>query len=143
MQKQIIRVNNIQESIKENGLEYYVDRLVQDCLGDYYYVEADRYDTPEAHPGVGWELLSARVTVYSDDMIDSWEEERYFKYRILLVPRQVAHFVIDALRLQEQIYGIGSTEYDSPHRGKVRYYAKLDGRFSEIPKEVVIVESFD
>jgi hypothetical protein len=101
MQQQIIKVDDIEKSIREAGLQYYVDRLIQNGLGDYFYVEHRLVDDKPF--GVEWNtaLVERQGSMPGD-------EQDLVRYRILPVPIDIAWFVIDALRLQSQVLCVGN-----------------------------------
>lgn len=125
MKPEIIRVHDIHASIKDVGIQYYADRLIQDMAGEYFYVEVEPYDTPEAKPGNGhdcWEMTSQIVEQLNDDC-DGYEcKEVFYKYRTVPVPLRLAWYIIDTLRLKAQIAQLGSGEYSGPHGGQVKVY---------------------
>lgn len=139
MQHQIIRVNDIEQAIRENGLQYYVDRLIQDAWGNYFYVETDELlpDDELNGPGEsGWR--PGRALRINED---GEEYQASIRYRACVLPRDIAYFIIDALRLQAQVKGIGSGDYgQGPHGGRVKWFIKDGEEFKELPAKAFSVE---
>lgn len=144
MQPQVLQVQDIHRAIKENGISNYLDCLLQNSYGDYYFVEyyrdidngdgikiADGWHDVPISPGDG------------DDEEFSPKVCEYIVFRPVFVPTQLAYFVIDALRLRSQVMNIGTGSYDSdgPHGGRLEYYVKAeDGKFRKVSKDTIRVE---
>lgn len=135
---QIIQVFDVAEAIKENGVQNYIHRLVQDSLGDYFYVD---YKTmPEKPEGEG--LLLEKIVV-SDG--SGAEELGWILYEITKIPRDIAFYIIDTMKLKSQIMeiGQGARSGDGAHGGTRRFYVWNDGKIRQISEDevrVVVVE---
>jgi len=122
MKRAIIKVEDVESAIIAMGVEPYVDRLVQDRFGNYYWVECERCDElPDVRPP--WFVSIKKCEKETSDEPDSFY---ILKYMIHKIPIGIAHFIIDALRLQSQVIGIGNGKYDGQHGGEVKWIrAKL------------------
>lgn len=146
MRQQIIKVNDIEKSIREVGLKYYVDRLLQDELGDYYWVETKAVESEHGPYDQGWtpykEVVIGPAAIGD---LEDMESTYFYQYRVAPIPLAIAWFIIDALKLQSDVMGIGTGSYDEgPHGGRLKYYSVQDvngkTRVEEIDKDVVRIE---
>lgn len=127
MRREILRVNDIQQAIDSNGLEIYVDRLLQDASGAYFYLDVC------AEPREGYTKYTIPpVDEYSDPDGGEIPVDHVAYYRIAEIPKELAWFVISALRLQSQVMSLGREEYpDGPHKGHLTYVAFETGRYGK------------
>lgn len=135
MHPQIIKVDDIHQSIKDVGLEYYADRLIQDDIGDYYYIDATLDDKIISR-------MHREIDDYWTEIIIGHKNEPPLKawYRVISIPYKVAWFIIDALKLQQQILGIGTGEYEGLHGGRISVFIPPNTEFkcekSDKPTEI-------
>ena len=134
MHPKILRVHDIESSIRDVGLEYYVDRLLQDMVGNYYYIEnhmLDR-DAPENH--MGWSYVVVNREAEGGIRVFKWY------YRIVSIPEQLAYFIIDCLRIKSLVMQTGNSDYGGPHGGKMQVIVpagkELMGQKLETAKEI-------
>jgi len=131
---QVIQVCDVAEAIKENGIYNYVKRLVQDRFGDYFFVEFERYEKePDEKPGM-------MIQRFVDESDFNDPEVCWIQYEIIKLPRSVAFYIIDAMKLKAQVMEIG--QGDGEHGGRNRYFI-WKGKAKQVPKDevkVVVVE---
>jgi hypothetical protein len=141
MQPQILKVDDIGKAIQENGLKYYVDRILQDSIGDYWWVEyhcADPDEKCDTSFDSGWHNVSIKKESQDEHGSTIFVSE-WWKYRVVQIPRDVAWFCIDAIKLQTQVMNIGRHGYGQ-HGGDVKWYIKGDDGFQELPTKAFGVE---
>lgn len=149
MHPQIITVDDIHGAIKDVGIKSYADRLIQDMAGNYFYVEVEEAPDIKARPG--WLLIGQDTRPTDVDCMTYEAVLTYYRYRVVEIPKQLAFFVIDTLKLKAQVMEIGTGDYsDGFHGGKNSVYLtpgkELFGhkieRLTEIPAQLrpVVVE---
>lgn len=145
MHPEIIKVADIEQSIKDVGINYYMDRLIQDLHGNYYYIEAERVTSER---DIAKFKRHASIDVY-DQSRQYVVETVHFEYDIVRIPNPLAFFCIDAMRLQSEIMNMGSTDYgNGRHGGIVKFYLPKGTEFmgqmvetlTEIPAECRTIE---
>jgi len=143
MHPEILRVHDIHASIKDVGLEYYTDRLIQDMMGNYFYVEANYLKEGDVVPE-HW-CLYIKIVDDNDSAIWVDEEPDYremkYAYRVVNIPAQLAYFVIDCLKLKSMIMNAGRSDYgNGPHSGQLKVIIpagkKLFGKKLKVAKEI-------
>ena len=118
MQPQILKVEDPLQSVKEHGILPFLDHLLQDMAGNYYFLDSHRIDLDKS-PGDEWEISEDCVGVSEEDDLPVIV---YHAFKVMPIPVKLAWFCIDALRLKSQVMGIGDGEYDGPHGGDLHCY---------------------
>jgi len=129
MTPQVIIVHDIHKSIEDVGVGPYANTLVQEMGGDYFFIEAD--------------------LIYSEGRgPDTKDPEPLWEHRVCPVPKRLAWFVIDALKLKAQVSIIGEHEYQESGKQAVyvlpgaTIFGQVIDKLTEIPAELrpVVVE---
>lgn len=143
MLNEILKVNDIDEAVREFGLSNFTDRLVQDRRGYYFYIEGREIEMGEPIP-LGFSLFQKKIwSLEGDCPVEQYEREAYFIYKSTMLPKDIAFFIIDAMRLKSDIIGIGSGSYEGLHGGRLMFVAKEagEGEMAQInPANVRIVQ---
>lgn len=132
MHPEILRVHNIAVSIKDVGLEYYVDRLIQNDIGEYHYIECVE----------GWlDIDSGFERTKINYNVDGKTESIKWSYRVVKVPTHLAYFIIDCLKLKSMVINTGNSNYgNGPHGGKLQVIIpagkEIFGNRFDVSKEI-------
>ena len=149
MTPQIITVYNIHDAIEDAGIQSYVNTLVQEMGGQYFYVAAERYnEKPDAKAAyiIKEIIVCCERDEHCPETCSGCDlDKRYWQYKVWPIPLRLAWFCIDALKLKSSAINLGNTEYDEPGKqavyltpGKILFGKKIE-KITEIPANLMPV----